>query len=120
MPTDNAAKFVEWVSTKSLPPDAFAGVRFTVFGCGDHDAVEIVMTKHYTWNVWGTGSNQQSWKTSGVIALAPSAFPSIFEVVMAETFKQLTHGKAVYGQPGVGCVGPYDIDGISIEQAKES
>ncbi len=36
-PTDNAAKFVEWVSSKSLPQDAFAGVRFTVFGCGDHD-----------------------------------------------------------------------------------
>jgi cytochrome P450/NADPH-cytochrome P450 reductase len=36
-PTDDAAKFVAWVSDDKLKPDAFAGVRFTVFGCGDHD-----------------------------------------------------------------------------------
>ncbi|MBV8192320.1 MAG: cytochrome P450, partial [Alphaproteobacteria bacterium] len=36
-PTDNAAKFVAWISGASLLRDAFAGVRFTVFGCGDHD-----------------------------------------------------------------------------------
>jgi cytochrome P450 / NADPH-cytochrome P450 reductase len=39
-PTDNAAKFVAWVNSDKLPPDAFAGVRFTVFGCGDHDWAE--------------------------------------------------------------------------------
>ena len=36
-PTDNAAKFVEWLSGDKLTPKAFAGTRFTVFGCGDHD-----------------------------------------------------------------------------------
>ncbi len=36
-PPDDAAKFVEWLSSKSLTPDALAGVRYTVFGCGDHD-----------------------------------------------------------------------------------
>jgi cytochrome P450/NADPH-cytochrome P450 reductase len=36
-PTDNAAKFVAWLGDAALPRDAFAGVRFTVFGCGDHD-----------------------------------------------------------------------------------
>jgi cytochrome P450 / NADPH-cytochrome P450 reductase len=39
-PPDNAAKFVGWISGSSLAPDAFAGVRFTVFGCGDHDWAE--------------------------------------------------------------------------------
>jgi cytochrome P450/NADPH-cytochrome P450 reductase len=39
-PTDNAAKFVAWVSDDKLPRDAFAGVHFTVFGCGDHDWAE--------------------------------------------------------------------------------
>jgi cytochrome P450/NADPH-cytochrome P450 reductase len=33
-------KFVDWISGKSLPQDACAGVRFTVFGCGDHDWAE--------------------------------------------------------------------------------
>jgi cytochrome P450/NADPH-cytochrome P450 reductase len=36
-PTDNAARFVEWATSGSLAPNALAGVRFTVFGCGDHD-----------------------------------------------------------------------------------
>ena len=36
-PPDDVAKFVEWLSSKSLTPDALAGVRYTVFGCGDHD-----------------------------------------------------------------------------------
>jgi cytochrome P450 / NADPH-cytochrome P450 reductase len=36
-PADNAARFVEWLESASLAPDAFAGVRYTVFGCGDHD-----------------------------------------------------------------------------------
>jgi cytochrome P450/NADPH-cytochrome P450 reductase len=39
-PTDNAAKFVAWLGDAALAPDAFAGVRFTVFGCGDHDWAE--------------------------------------------------------------------------------
>jgi cytochrome P450/NADPH-cytochrome P450 reductase len=39
-PPDNAAKFVGWISGSSLAPGAFAGVRFTVFGCGDHDWAE--------------------------------------------------------------------------------
>ena len=36
-PPDNAAKFVEWLSGASLASKALAGVRYTVFGCGDHD-----------------------------------------------------------------------------------
>ena len=36
-PTDNSVRFVEWLSGSALAADALAGVRFTVFGCGDHD-----------------------------------------------------------------------------------
>ncbi len=36
-PTDNSARFVQWLTGDTLASDALAGVRFTVFGCGDHD-----------------------------------------------------------------------------------
>ncbi len=35
-PPDNAAKFVNWVGS-DLAKDAFAGVRYAVFGCGNSD-----------------------------------------------------------------------------------
>ena len=36
-PPDNATKFCEWLGDPSLPSDAFAGVEYTVFGCGNRD-----------------------------------------------------------------------------------
>ena len=36
-PPDNAAKFCRWLQDPSLPADAFAGVRYSVFGCGNRD-----------------------------------------------------------------------------------
>ncbi|NGX95421.1 MAG: cytochrome P450 [Candidatus Afipia apatlaquensis] len=35
-PPDNATKFVNWLSS-DLPKDAFEGVRYAVFGCGNSD-----------------------------------------------------------------------------------
>ena len=36
-PPDNAAKFCQWLQDPSLPSDAFAGVQYSVFGCGNRD-----------------------------------------------------------------------------------
>jgi cytochrome P450 / NADPH-cytochrome P450 reductase len=36
-PPDNAAKFCAWLQDPALPADAFAGVEYTVFGCGNRD-----------------------------------------------------------------------------------
>ena len=36
-PPDNAAKFCHWLQDPSLPADAFAGVEYSVFGCGNRD-----------------------------------------------------------------------------------
>jgi cytochrome P450 / NADPH-cytochrome P450 reductase len=36
-PPDNAAKFCQWLRDPSLPADAFAGVGYSVFGCGNRD-----------------------------------------------------------------------------------
>ena len=33
-PPDNAAKFCQWLQDPALPADAFAGVEYSVFGCG--------------------------------------------------------------------------------------
>jgi cytochrome P450 / NADPH-cytochrome P450 reductase len=35
-PPDNATQFVKWIGS-DLPKDAFAGVRYAVFGCGNSD-----------------------------------------------------------------------------------
>ncbi len=40
-PTDNSVRFVEWLTGGTLAADALAGVRFSVFGCGDHDWADI-------------------------------------------------------------------------------
>lgn len=37
-PADNAAKFVDWLS--NIEGNELAGVRFAVFGCGNHDWVQ--------------------------------------------------------------------------------
>jgi cytochrome P450/NADPH-cytochrome P450 reductase len=36
-PPDNAAKFCQKLRDPALPPDAFAGVEYSVFGCGNRD-----------------------------------------------------------------------------------
>jgi cytochrome P450/NADPH-cytochrome P450 reductase len=36
-PPDNAAAFCAWLRADSLAPTALQGVRFTVFGCGNHE-----------------------------------------------------------------------------------
>jgi cytochrome P450 / NADPH-cytochrome P450 reductase len=36
-PPDNATKFCQWLRDPSLPADGFAGVTYSVFGCGNRD-----------------------------------------------------------------------------------
>ncbi len=36
-PPDNAAKFCHWLQDPALPADAFAGLEYSVFGCGNRD-----------------------------------------------------------------------------------
>jgi cytochrome P450 / NADPH-cytochrome P450 reductase len=36
-PPDNATKFCQWLQDPSLPADAFSGVEYSVFGCGNRD-----------------------------------------------------------------------------------
>jgi hypothetical protein len=73
------------------------------------------MEKHYQYKINGRGSNDQTWEVEGTIE---SNFVDMFTNVMLECFKTLTQGKAIYGKPGVGCQGPYDVTKIVIEHIK--
>lgn len=69
-PTDNAAKFVEWLSSASLAPKAFAGVRYAVFGCGDHNwastyqriprLIDAKLEEHGAERIYRLGEGDQS------------------------------------------------------------
>jgi hypothetical protein len=74
------------------------------------------MKKHYGFEMSGTGGNGQSWKTKGSIECE---WNDLWQEMNLSTFAQLTEGRAIYGQPGVACKGPYDIDRIVIEKVKQ-
>ena len=75
--------------------------------------------KIYAWrySVRGTAAKDQTWRVVGV---AHCRTGSVWDTVMAEIFDQLTRGKAVYGKPGVGCDGPYQVIEFHIEQVEDS
>lgn len=71
----------------------------------------------YNYELAGTASEGQTWKTSGVVTIdALGRFPEVPEVAMIDTFGKLTKGKAVFGKPGIGCRGPYRITRLLIEE----
>lgn len=69
-PTDNAAKFVAWLTGAGLKTDALKGVRYTVFGCGDHDwadtfqriprLIDQKLTEHGAERIFAHGEGDQS------------------------------------------------------------
>jgi len=74
------------------------------------------MKKHYQFTVEGSSADENTWLTSGDFTCE---LHETFDRAMGETFTQLTKGKAIYGKPGVGCNGPYDIHRLVIEQVKQ-
>jgi hypothetical protein len=72
--------------------------------------------KPYRFTVVGCGAGGATFETNGTIVCE---FPDAFESALMETFTQLTAGRAVYGVPGLGCHGPYDIRRVIIEQVPQ-
>jgi hypothetical protein len=72
--------------------------------------------KPYRYTVEGSGAGGNTFKTEGVIT---AEFHDSFNTAMIETFNKLTNGRALYGNPGAGCSGPYDIHAITIAQVKQ-
>lgn len=68
----------------------------------------------YDWSISGYDAHNNTWATHGKVSVKTSEFPQIFDMVMRQSFGQLTQGKAVYGKPGVRCVGPYQVTSVII------
>lgn len=73
--------------------------------------------KTYKYELHGTARDEQTWVTKGY--LVGYDFNDTFNGAMLASFDQLTKGNAVFGKPGVGCQGPYDITSVLIEQVKQ-
>lgn len=73
------------------------------------------MIKLYKYTVAGSAAHGQVWEVSGNVECQ---FVQVNDRVMRDVFEKLTMGKAIYGNPGIGCNGPYDIHKILIEQVK--
>lgn len=67
--------------------------------------------KSYAYAVEGTAADGQTWKAAGKVTCL---WHQVFDLAMREAFEELTGGRAVYGKPGVGCKGPYDITAMHI------
>lgn len=67
------------------------------------------------YTVKGTAGDEQSWTVSGSVPHDIGA-ENALNGVMRDAFLQLTNGRAVFGQPGVGyCRGPYKIKRVELE-----
>ena len=73
-------------------------------------------TRIYNYVMRGSGANGQTWATSGVLTDGSNDIMGLFNLMMRDSFAQLTNGRAVFGRPGEGCAGPYEIERIVIEK----
>lgn len=72
--------------------------------------------KPWQFTISGSGADGSTFETTGKMQCE---FHDSFDLAMKSTFDQLTSGRAIYGKPGVGCRGPYDITKLVIEQVKQ-
>lgn len=73
------------------------------------------MIKTYKFAVEGTAADGQTWSTEHEF---DCDFSAVFVHGMRSSFLALTEGRAVFGRPGEGCHGPYNVTKIVIEQVK--
>lgn len=67
----------------------------------------------YSYDIAGTAADGQTWETTGTVECE---FVAAYDRAMRASFAQLTGGKAVYGEPGKGCNGPYKINRVEIRE----
>ena len=71
----------------------------------------------YSYIVEGLTAGGNKWSTIGAhTATAQGEFANVPMIALRESFAQLTQGKAVFGNPGLGCQGPYRITRMLIEE----
>ena len=84
----------------------------------EREMTEIVT---YFYAVEGSASGGQTWATDGTVdVVGRGEFLRAVSEAMCRSFATLTLGKAIYGQPGVGCTGPYRVTKFTISEREES
>lgn len=74
----------------------------------------------FNYEVSGTAADRQTWLITGNIEQEkPGDFPVTMDEVMRQVFTRLTKGEAIFGRPGIGCHGPYQIVKFLIEEATD-
>jgi hypothetical protein len=76
------------------------------------------MTK-YAYQIEGSAAGGQTWRTTGEVEAAPWEFSAALQAALKSSFEQLTQGRAVYGQPGKSCDGPYSITRFVFQATKQ-
>lgn len=71
----------------------------------------MAVQKHYKYKVEGTDAEGNGWTCEGVFSNSTMNVT----IPMQLTFQQLTDGRAVFGEPGKGCKGPYNIHKFNVE-----
>jgi len=71
---------------------------------------------HYRYEIEGTGADGHRWSTGGLLDLKSDRIADAVEAAHKDAFEKLTRGNAVYGQPGKGCRGTYQISKLMIEK----
>lgn len=75
------------------------------------------MTVAYDFTVEGAAQDGQTWTTSGVVQVANEGeFLQAVHLAMRDSFNLLTGGAAVYGKPGEGCRGPYQLTRLEVKR----
>lgn len=79
------------------------------------------MSYRYSYMVEGTAADGQTWMVSGTVEMPHAGmFGHAVQDAMQQSFTHLTEGKAVYGEPGKGCNGPYSITRLVVEVGGET
>jgi hypothetical protein len=74
------------------------------------------MRKLFDYVISGSGADGQTWTTEGRVECE---FIEAWDRANSDSFIKLTRGAAIYGKPGVGCRGPYDIHRVLIQQVRQ-
>jgi hypothetical protein len=71
----------------------------------------------YRYEMHGRAAHDQTWVVTGEVETRNAGeFLKAPQAALADAFVQLTNGNAIFGLPGVGCVGPYRIVKLTIEE----
>lgn len=74
------------------------------------------MRKLFDYVISGSAGDGQTWTTEGQIECA---YDRAWDFANRDSFIKLTRGLAIFGKPGVGCQGPYDIHRVLIQQVRQ-